>query len=123
MKKIRIIQILFLAVGLFCYASCGEDDPCDSHVATYDGDVKAIVNSSCSFSGCHSGAATGSAYIGNADAIDFTSYAGMKAAVEDGRFNARVLADGADMPPDPLTLTPAQIEILTCWKDAGFPEN
>ncbi len=119
MKKIRIIQILFLAVGLFCYASCGDDEPCDAHIATYDGDVKAIINNSCTTSNCHSGA-DGNPNL-EADAIDFTNFAGMDRVLSDSAFIKQVLIEKTMPVGSPLEAE--QIEILTCWKDAGFPEN
>jgi len=116
--------IVFLSVGLVVSCSDDGDDSkvdaiCDQHTATYDGDVKEIINSSCAYAGCH---------VDNFASGNFTTYDGMKTHLDDGKFEDRVLIL-KNMPPDyapedkPSELTAEQLEILTCWKDAGYPEN
>ena len=124
-----IIKIsIVLMVGLLAY-SCGDDDtvvdPCDAITATYNGDVKAIINNSCAYFGCHNGS------NGNIpeSARDYTTFAGMAASVADGSFNTRVLEvqnmPNPDITPDdkPQELTAAQLVIIQCWHDAEYPEG
>lgn len=117
-----------LMIGLLAY-SCGDDespvDSCDGVTATYEGDVKGIINSSCAYSGCHDGA-NGSI---PEEARDLSTYAGMVGSTSSGKFKTRVI-DVMNMPnpdftPDdrPQELTAAQLEILQCWHDAGYPEG
>lgn len=115
-------------VGVLAFA-CGDKDedpvdPCDSINATYDGDVKAIINSSCAYSGCHDGMNTGLPE----DARDYTTFAGLGVNTANGKFKTRVLdvknMPNPDITPDdkPQELTTAQLEILQCWHDAGYPQ-
>ncbi len=116
---------MFLLCGVLYIASCGSDDEadptgCELVTATYNGDVKAVINASCAASGCHSGANANAAIP--EDDKDYTTYAGIKASLDDGSFNTRAIIDKT-MPPSPGELTAEQLELLTCWKDAGYPEN
>ncbi|MFK7906267.1 MAG: hypothetical protein AB8B69_14140 [Chitinophagales bacterium] len=126
MKQFSVLaSILFLMLGMITLASCEkEEDVC----ATWDADIKPIVETTCSYSGCHSGGTTANPFLSPAS-NDFTSYAAIKANLDNGTFAQRVLVD-KDMPPamfvppgSPTELTQEQIDILQCWVDAGFPEN
>ena len=87
-------------------------NPCDSLNVTYSGTVKPLTDNNCALSGCH---AAGS---GNGD---FTSYAGLKAKVDNGTFKKRVIEDKTMPPSGPLPAS--DIEKLQCWLNAGAPEN
>ncbi len=129
MKMNFILKISFvLMIGLLAY-SCGKDDdpvdPCDSITGTYNGDVKAIINNSCAYFGCHDGS------NGNIpeESRDYTTFEGMASATSSGKFNTRVLVTknmpNPDFTPDdkPQELTTAQLQIMQCWHDAGYPEG
>ena len=115
--------IVFFSFGLV--VSCSDDDDnneettCDQYTATYDGDVKEIINNSCAYSGCH---------VANFPNGNFENFDSLKTYLDDGKFEDRVLVL-KNMPPQyapddkPKELTDEQLEILTCWKDAGYPEN
>lgn len=127
MKNYYLLFALLFGAVVFT-TSCKDDevDPCDDLNATYDGAVKGIIDSSCAYTGCHSGGF--SAQIPD-DAIDFTNYAGLQASLNAAKFEKRVL-DDKNMPPEafvppgsPTELTDAQLELLQCWADAGYPEN
>ena len=129
MKMNNLIKISFaLMIGFLAY-SCGEDeepvDACDSVTATYNGDVKAIINSSCAYVGCHDGS-SGSI---PEEARDLTTYAAMVASTSSGKFKTRVI-DVQNMPNPNITpedrpqeLTAAQLQIMQCWHEAGYPEG
>ncbi len=125
MKKLELLFVLIMAFALGLTVACSDDDndepdPCDSHNATYEGDVKALIDNTCAFSGCHDGSGVNIAIP--AAAADFTTYAGLSASLTGGSFEDRVLVQ-KNMPPDPtFALSDEQIEMLTCWKDAGYPE-
>jgi hypothetical protein len=72
--------------------------------------VKAIIDSKCATAGCHSGAVF----------PDLRSYQGLSRATGNGSFNQRVLVS-KDMPPG-TPLTEQELQILECWKGAGYPE-
>ena len=135
MKKSQfVICVLMIAASTFLVQSCvsnmldepGPVDFCDTIDATYNGDIKGIIDSSCSYGGCHDGA-------GGIGSGDFTSYNSMQS-----RFSLvrrRVIEFQSDpsigMPPDNSVysqsqkdnLTQAELEAMTCWIDAGFLEG
>ena len=96
---------------------------CSGEILTYEADVRAIIDQSCAYSGCHLGGAPGR----------YNDYAGLRAALDNGEFRERVVTRGANptfgMPPNyapdnrPKDLTPQQLEIITCWLEAGHPES
>lgn len=133
MNKLFIQIALVSLVG---FSACTSDElpaptppsVCDTIDATYDGAVKAIIDSSCSYSGCHDGG-------GGIGPGNYTSYAGLQGIIQAGTFRARVidLKDNAvsGMPPDNSiypqsqkdNLTEEELEIIECWIAANYPEN
>ena len=103
-----------------------EVDQCDVIDATFNGDVIEVLSVTCSYDACHGSASTFSQ-------MDYNVYSNLKPFLESGAFEARVLqggdADNPKMPPayapegKPKELTAQQLQILTCWKEAGYPEN
>lgn len=122
MNKYKIIFCLASIFSLSIIISCSDDetpemeDNCDSITATYDASVAGIVNATCAYAGCHDG--------NNPNVPSYTTYSSMKATLDSGAFNSRTLVS-KNMPPagSMPELTAAQIEILTCWHEAGYPEN
>ena len=100
---------------------------CDTFDATYDGDIKAIIDASCALTGCHVSG-------GGAPGV-FQDFSGLLDFANNGPNGLRdrviVLANDPDngMPPDwntnpgPKNLTEEQLKIFKCWVDSGFPEN
>lgn len=119
MKTINFF-IVTLFVGALLY-SC-KDDPC----ATYEGDIKPIIDASCAYSGCHSGSDAGM-FVPNSSR-DYTNYEGLIQTLESGAFASEVI-DSLSMPPfyaqppNPLELTQAELDLITCWIDEGYPKN
>lgn len=128
MKMNYIVKLSFIMlIGLLAY-SCGDDeemDPCDDITATYNGDVRPIIINSCAYFGCHDGSNGGIPE----DSQDFTTFAGTISATTSGVFNTRVLVNmnmpnPAITPEDrPQELTAAELDIIQCWHDAGYPEG
>jgi uncharacterized membrane protein len=84
---------------------------CDSITASYNDTVKAIIDSKCSVAGCHLN--TQSPNLNNFTQVFNNS----------NRIAVRAL-DLKTMPPLGMPqLTEDEIKILTCWREAGFPEN
>lgn len=95
---------------------------CDTPSPTYTGEVQAIIDASCAYSGCHLDTSPGR----------FADYTGLLPYLEDNTFRQRVISERADanrgMPPNyapadrPQDLTEEELLIIECWLDAGFPE-
>ncbi len=129
MLKYATIFITILAV-IVVTTSCSDDDPVvidPCAEINYESTVKEIINSSCAYSGCHDG--TGANTFIPELSNDFTTYAGLKSVLDGGTFNTNTIVNKT-MPPAafvqpgfPMELTDDQIETLTCWHDAGYPEN
>ena len=81
-------------------------------IPDYQGDVKPIINSTCTFSGCHDGASG----VGN-----FKTYLGMKRNLDNGTFRTEVL-ETRTMPQGSM-LDENQYEILRCWAENNYAEN
>lgn len=123
MKTIIYCLSAFLAFSFLM--SCGDDE--EPVCATYEADIKPIIDASCAYSGCHSGADAGM-FVTDISK-DYTSYEGILATLEGGSFAIRTL-DSLNMPPPgwtpvdkPQTLTQAELDIITCWVEAGYPKN
>lgn len=110
---------VWVAATCFLFSACTWEKAdlilsCENLDVHYSRDVMPIIAGNCSVNGCHNaGSLTG----------DFTTYAGLKAKVDNGSFRLRVL-DLKIMPPVTQTpLTEKQLQQLTCWIEAGAPEN
>lgn len=89
---------------------------CDTVIPTYDNQVQPIINASCATAtGCH---ITGT----DGNGIPYTSFADIKAKVDNGSFETKVLGDKS-MPAGGGSLTDDELEILQCWIDKGALEN
>lgn len=98
--------------------NCIGIETCETLSATFDGEVLNILEATCAYEGCHP---------------NYLEYATIKEKTDSGAFQARVLdrdtSAGRPMPPPdvpddkPKNLTTEQLQILTCWMEAGYPEN
>ena len=90
---------------------------CTNINASYSNDIEPIISNSCALSGCH---------VAGFSRGDFTTYEGLKAKVDDGSVKTRAI-DQMNMPPanssGPTSLNDNQLELLTCWIEAGAPDN
>ena len=123
---------LFFLLTIGLIVSCSEDEQpepnaCENISSVYTGEVATIIAESCAYAGCHDGTGANTGIPPGAN--DYTSFAGLQASLTSGAFSNRVLVQ-QNMPPAnsvppgfPTELTAAQLETLTCWRDAGFPEN
>jgi len=95
---------------------------CDTIPATYELNIKTIVETNCAYPGCH---------ISGFPSGDFSTYTEMLSRLESGSIKDRVIIQKDDpnvgMPPNyatgPKDLTPEELDIFMCWLEAGFPEN
>ena len=127
MKKISNLIAFLVLVG---FSNCSSDElpppdtgDCANLQPTYENAVKEIIDRSCAYSSCHLDAAPGV----------FTSYEGLLDVLNSGEFSRRVISLRADeflgMPPNnaptgrPIDLTEEELNTISCWLEAGFPEN
>ncbi|MCO6489457.1 MAG: hypothetical protein J5I98_13615 [Phaeodactylibacter sp.] len=99
-------------------------ESCMDSIPTYEGSIKAIVDNSCAYSGCH--------LDGSAPGV-YTTYGGLVGVVQSGRFKEKVVDLRGDpnlgMPPAfspegrPKELSQAEFELIQCWLENSFPEK
>lgn len=109
MKK----QFILGAMALGLISTIGTSCKKESDATTYS-DVKSIIDNNCATSSCHSGSTP-------AAGRDYTTYAGLKPVLDDPTlFTKKVLTDKTM--PKGGSLTTAQIDLITAWKDNGYAE-
>lgn len=121
MKKYILLTTLLFALIM----SCSKDS--QECAFTYTNDIQPIIANTCAYAGCHSGA-TASPWV-PATSKDYTTYSGLLTSLENGKLKERaiILGNMPDtafvMPGHPKELTAEEKEKLSCWLDAGYPEN
>ncbi|MCW3086501.1 MAG: hypothetical protein JWP12_3867 [Bacteroidetes bacterium] len=115
MKKFFLIAAL-LFFTLITFQTCKKDDfknlDCSSIPATYSINIKPLVTSTCAVSGCHvAGSANG----------DFTTYAGLKAASDNGGLQRETITNNSMPPSGGLSLD--QRKQIKCWMNNGSANN
>ena len=107
-----------------CFWACGKDDDTtddtktvistdvDCATATYSAKIQPLVETRCNISGCHSA---------GSDNGDYTTYDLLKAQVDAGKIENRVLEE-QDMPLG-SALTSTELGEIQCWLNAGAPNN
>ena len=94
---------------------------CDTVSVSYANDIVPIMNSKCSYSGCHAGA--------NAAAgIPLETYAGVKEYIDadKARFISSIIWDGnaSTMPKGASTkMIDCNINTIKAWINSGYPNN
>jgi hypothetical protein len=113
--KQKNAAILFFACTCLFF-SCGKkeykDVDCSAHPHLYSAHIKPIISTSCAIPGCH--------VAGFADG-DFTSYSGVKASIDAGKFQKAVLYKKNMPESGPLPLEERQK--INCWIEDGAPDN
>ena len=116
MKRLLILATLF--VGLASLQACYYDSEEKLYgvivieSALWQADIEPIISTNCAIPGCH---AAGSGLP------DLSTYANVKAFVDDGSIAERVV-QLQDMPPsDPLT--PKEVALVEFWINEGALEN
>jgi hypothetical protein len=128
-ETIIIIGLLIVGMQYGCNSDQLDEpkpaEDCVNYDATYDGEIKAIVDINCAHSGCH--------VVGGDAPGDFKTYNGMSSYMNDGGIRESVIVLRNDpengMPPNwdtndgPRDLTEEEFKIMQCWINAGYPEN
>ena len=133
MKMSSKISTLFLTLAVSisltsCYYDTEEElypdsgtVVCDTTSVSYTTDIVPIMNSKCSYSGCHAGA--------NAAAgIPLETYAGVKEYIDadKARFISSIFWDGnaSNMPKGASTkMIDCNINTIKAWINSGYPNN
>ena len=101
---------------------------CNDITATYNTNVKPIIEESCTYAGCHDGA-------GGVTSTNYSNYDQLLLILENNEFRRRVLGQKDDsrlgMPPDQSVypesikddLTEEELQIIECWLNAGYPKD
>lgn len=86
---------------------------CDS--VKFSKSIKPIIDANCSTPGCHTPGGSGPG--------DFTSFPDIALKVQNGSFKARVIDGVPGFMPATGRLPQADIDKITCWLNAGAPNN
>jgi hypothetical protein len=91
---------------------------CATTVATYDKDIKPILDKSCSFDGCHSSK-------NPSDGVDLSNYGQAKIHAGHDHFMGSLeqLSGYEAMPKGGVKLSEAQIKLFACWIKGGLKEK
>ena len=128
MRQYWLLAIFVPAV--LSFAACTSDalpepvEPtCTDEDRTYEADIRPIIEQTCAYAGCHLGSAPGV----------YNDYDGLLSALESGLFRERVISQEANpnvgMPPNyspddrQQDLTAEQLSLISCWLEAGFPQE
>ena len=89
---------------------------CDTSNVTYSSSIKNIISNKCQ--GCHSSTSPAGGY-------DFSTYAGVKARINDGKLWGAVnqVAGYSAMPKNGNKLSTCELAKLKIWINAGAPNN
>jgi len=134
MSKTIILLALLSLVGLFTFStSCANDklpepeppELCDTLKVSYNLQIKDIIDTNCAIPGCHR---QGTQAPGN-----YTSFASLEPFLTEREFERFVVDFRNDpdigMPPNwptnpgPKDLTQEEFDIVSCWIEAGYPED
>lgn len=126
MKKLVLQLSLAAGLGIIgltgCYYDKAEEvypqDPggCDTVNTTYAAVISPIISFKCATAGCHSGSAPAGGY-------DFTTYAGLKAAADNGRLVAAIHPQTGTMPKGMPKLPACEITRINTWVRRGAQNN
>jgi hypothetical protein len=122
MRKITCMkkQVIFILTGIIIFSSCYYDKEeilypdglnCGTVPAQFAANVSPIISTRCAVAGCHAAGSTNG--VGPLTSYDLIKNASVqiKAAVTSGFM------------PQNSSLTPVEIKTISCWVDAGAPNN
>lgn len=116
----RVLAVVVVLATVSVFAGCKKETPttydCSGYTPTYTADVKPLMDTYCSRSGCHNST---SKEAGK----DLSSYAGTKSAAGSSSFlgSMQHLSGYEAMPQGGSKLTDAQLRTIGCWVQNGMP--
>lgn len=118
----NIKYLLLLALLVFGMAACGDDDeeemvPPVVDAVTYTNDIAAILNTNCTIPTCHN-----DTDLANGFSLDDFQQAAAAAAFSNFLPSINHEPGFSPMPRNADQLPQGQIDLITAWVDAGFPE-
>ena len=118
----NIKYLLLLALLVFGMAACGDDDeeemvPPVVDAVTYTNDIAAILNTNCTIPTCHN-----DTDLANGFSLDDFQQAAAAAAFSNFLPAINHEPGFSPMPRNADQLPQGQIDLITAWVDAGFPE-
>ena len=117
----RTTFVLSLIMVSFYLVSCKKEAvdifDCSGLTPTYTADIKPILDASCAKSGCHNAATA-------KKGVNLSTFASASSVSQEARFLGAIQHKQgyAKMPDDGPKLPDAQVELLTCWVQAGSPQ-
>lgn len=87
---------------------------CDTGAVTWSGTIQPLMQSRCAIPGCH---------VTGAQSPDLSTYAGVKAQVDGGRIQARVIQGSPSFMPASGKLPNCEIQKVQAWITAGALNN
>lgn len=119
-----LFVLLLFAASLLPLQGCtwnhSTDLDCDPGVVTFSGAVQPILTRACT------GERLGDCHQPNTLNGDYTNFTVLKARIDDGKFQSRVL-ELKNMPPDysrgPVNLSKCELEKIQIWINDGAPQN
>lgn len=115
--KLSLLSVIF-SMGLSaCYYDKEEllypNTDCNTATVSFSRDVFPILQTRCATPGCH--------VQGGGSSMLFENYTQIKASVQSGKFNDRVIVQ-QNMPPG-QPLSKCQLDFLKAWIEKGSPDN
>lgn len=116
MKRQKYFWLICGAMLFIGFITSCRDDlknlDCNSISAGYNADIKPIMQNNCNASGCHAAGSSNG---------DYTTYAGLKAAADNGSLDEQVNIKKSMPPTGKLPLDSRKK--IRCWIEAGAPNN
>lgn len=120
MKNAKQSLVLLGIAALLGTAACDVDEithDCTAIAPTYTNSIKAIMDSNCAFSGCHSNNS-------QANGIDLSSYSSVSEEADKKRFRGSIehVFGRSPMPKNRDQLSEVDRQQIYCWIQSGRPE-
>lgn len=113
MRNLLVALFLLGALGTIGCSREKLEPVCDGSTPTWESGMDSIMTLNCLGSSCHgAGSRRG----------DFTSFSGIEPFLTNGKFTREVL-EKQSMPQGAATLTQAELNLIQCWFETGYPEN
>lgn len=107
-----IIAVIIVAIYSGCKKNEYKNLDCGKINATYNNTIRTLINSNCTFSGCHGSGSTNG---------DYTNYNGLKSIADNGKLEDRVLVKKSMPSSGALSLDDRKK--IKCWLESGSLNN
>ncbi len=113
-----ILQGCYYDKGQQLYPSNANSTTCDTTSVSYSSVIKPILDQYCGVAGCHDAITVANGY-------DYTKYSGIQLSASHGRLIGSINQASGYLPmPQSATKIPqCDIDKMTAWVNAGYPNN